>query len=946
MLNITPPSGLGATVCARCFVHLLVRRRPVPIFSRRLSSRRTPQEGEPTTVDPVEPGRRERRRSQYAVLRLRPGHQPELRFGHGDRDVREQTAKLESTSLGKPLNVVLLKKGKGKRRAGQTDTAGPSPADGNHPGSQLAQSLTASLDDDKRPVTFEKVKKAIDGFRPQTAPGHPHAVLTRHEVQRLAAQLCHSFTFDQLRRYFEYSKKQLRAPLRPDASTLAPGLQESADRNAPVLMVGVWRPGVKSYDLTNDLPTYDHLAVQLPAVGGQKDVVVRRIFGDCWKIRVQHDADVVGQVDVNILRQNLDALLTDERSPLKVASARHQARLDLSRQTGRIRITATQNNATAVVEEIRGVLAAVQRIIVDLVPLRATSADPNGRSHLPTHDFMKAVARMTGMGFRMLHATDTIELSTLGTSTAVLETSKRLLLARVESPFNRRYSAITPWKLKSHLSKMALYPVHSPSRMPWTERSRSWARLRVARPREEGERGPGGVTTAERLGITESSEGARDGALWGLVEHDIGSRELHRGHEPAGTVPTSSEHVVDGPDAHLPSVRWATTMHEVTVANIGYVLRDEASAGSHPVPTRMDDERRRASWKCSFLPDVPGLARSVASRYPHSAGPKREMLVITLKPSPWASSYAGTASTAFPAMEVLLEVDHVARETRLARVHAIIERRVCDILLPHRVADLRFTSRLCLNMEHPEQSPIITDFLNRSRLDLWGDQQLEAASSLRLPIPRRILSGSLPEEHLEKELPEVEMEYLFASLEFRQTVDLMDDEGVRAQYTLVEGGKTGGRHSEVTFTSENASTSSSEEGGEDKEDKEEEKNEKKDEEKQTDQPLKPVKKRSKPTIEQILQKMTPVEQREWRRTYAYLGNVYDAAYDFLNHLDRYVPGGLQPVEQKLERDADGDETEGENEMEGSISINIDMDTNVAGHAGGGVPPSSAAAHGS
>ncbi len=77
----------------------------------------------------------------------------------------------------------------------------------------------------------------------------------------------------------------------------------------------------------------------------------------------------------------------------------------------------------------------------------------------------------------------------------------------------------------------------------------------------------------------------------------------------------------------------------------------------------------------------------------------------------------------------------------------------------------------------------------------------------------------------------------------------------------------------------------------------------------------------------------------------YLGELYDAAYGFLDHLDRSVPGGLQPIERHLEEkeDTDGEE---QNEADGSISINIDMDKSFMGSGDDEEGPASAAGQGS
>ena len=254
---------------------------------------------------------------------------------------------------------------------------------------------------------------------------------------------------------------------------------------------------------------------------------------------------------------------------------------------------------------------------------------------------------------------------------------------------------------------------------------------------------------------------------------------------------------------------WEGQTRTTTVALAGHVLRPLDVLAVPEMVTAKELEAKQDLVR-AFSFDVPGLVRSITSLPAVYDVGNQETLVLYLKPSPWAR-LGGKLSTALPAIEMLLRVDADLQKNELLRVEAVVDQRILDIMLPESASDVRFRTRSTIDMRNPARCHPIADFLRRSHLEVWGQERLKTPAGLSLRIPKWMIApGRRPalDQAGGDELAssqDIEVEYLFARLELRQSVGLAIN-GWKAQYVGVEAGKAGGRWGELRFHMEPAPT--------------------------------------------------------------------------------------------------------------------------------------------
>ena len=389
-----------------------------------------------------------------------------------------------------------------------------------------------------------------------------------------------------------------------------------------------------------------------------------------------------------------------------------------------------------------------------------------------------------------------------------LEDARRLLLAILPTPFDSQVRALAEWD--DLAAEAALYPVNAAERLPWVHQSISWARLRVAFVKSDDSIPEPKESSAHHDSLPERRS-FKTPWTHDFVRVDEPKSSSER--SPPARRPISPAVVLKSADNTSsvdlsPGPRWDTMTHTSTVALVGQVLH-QANQFSIPWFGQAKRLLRASPKNRTFSSEVPNLVRTLPSAFDRTDRPKQESLRILLRPSPW-SPFGGAGCQVFPTLEVTVGVDSVARHNRIVKVQAIVQHRSEDILLPRKKADLRLCSRVCLDLLHPGEFAPITDFIGSSRLNVWSNERLQTPSSVRLPIPRWLLSSAFVQEHVKDDLPEVEMGYLFAGLEFRQTLHLTGH-GCHASFSAIEGGKTGGRRTELEFILPEIETSTADE---------------------------------------------------------------------------------------------------------------------------------------
>lgn len=190
-----------------------------------------------------------------------------------------------------------------------------------------------------------------------------------------------------------------------------------------------------------------------------------------------------------------------------------------------------------------------------------------------------------------------------------------------------------------------------------------------------------------------------------------------------------------------------------------------------------------------------------------------EAVTMRFLPSPWAgfntdgSAIGLEALSIYPPVEIRFSVHPETKELLLEDVHAIVQTRVVDLMLPDLPVDLRLQQRIISSLEpQPLQLNQITSFLQQSQLSLTSGQQLVTPPELILPMAKHLCSTPSTEVSQKLGSDVQEVTYMFAGLEYRNSV-AMDYKGWRLLYTSVEGGKADGRRGELKLRAVRAASS-------------------------------------------------------------------------------------------------------------------------------------------
>jgi hypothetical protein len=252
-------------------------------------------------------------------------------------------------------------------------------------------------------------------------------------------------------------------------------------------------------------------------------------------------------------------------------------------------------------------------------------------------------------------------------------------------------------------------------------------------------------------------------------------------------------------------VFWDRQTFTTTSAIVGHLLQ-EVPAKLEVVPKRPADA---GFHRNIFRPTVMNISRLLGTM-PSLHNLPGTSLVMRFIPSPWTGE-GPQMLTSLPHVEMRFEVDEETKELELKDVIAVVESTASDVMIPDRALDLRFHQRTTSRLRtlHHRQLPQISEFLKASQLNLMRGR-LETPTELTLPIATHLCGGELPETLLNSRNESIEVQYIFAGLEYRSTL-AFDFEGWKLLYTSVEGGKADGRRGELRLRPRRMSNDNSDE---------------------------------------------------------------------------------------------------------------------------------------
>lgn len=263
---------------------------------------------------------------------------------------------------------------------------------------------------------------------------------------------------------------------------------------------------------------------------------------------------------------------------------------------------------------------------------------------------------------------------------------------------------------------------------------------------------------------------------------------------------------------------WQEHVQYQTYAVLGHVLHHSTVSTPFQISNVKEHIQKSTPSERTFSTNVPGISQVLRTLTPLFSTP-RQAIYLRLTPSPW-TPFGLDGAGAFPPIDLRVEFDPFTDMPFVHSLEAVVEKKVSDIMLPEEIADLRLVNETTLAYAAIQTDARLVDFMANANLRVKGGREgdtpskpkmrrgrLSAPSTLTMRIPRRIIR---PESRVAKDLSEdinsddVEMEYLYAGLEFREHLNYALDDYV-LRYTMIEGGITGGRRGELVLLKTQAS---------------------------------------------------------------------------------------------------------------------------------------------
>lgn len=233
---------------------------------------------------------------------------------------------------------------------------------------------------------------------------------------------------------------------------------------------------------------------------------------------------------------------------------------------------------------------------------------------------------------------------------------------------------------------------------------------------------------------------------------------------------------------------WEEVYSYPTSIVVGYVLHEvleSHKASIMPIKNATIDDS-------IFLPAAPRLSNLLRS-WNIMDGELQDSLVMRFIPSPWTTAGPKPLQE-LPPVEIDLSVNPDT-SPELRDVKAIVDSAALNIMLPDRTVDLQFRQRGISQLSPSllPRYPQITEFIRSSQLDP-SKGRVKTPTGLILPVAHMHTDG----RHNSSSPNHMEIEYLFAGLEFRSTL-VFESEGLVLSYTSIECGKADGRRGEFSL---------------------------------------------------------------------------------------------------------------------------------------------------
>ncbi|KAL3478714.1 mitochondrial inner-membrane-bound regulator-domain-containing protein [Aspergillus californicus] len=274
------------------------------------------------------------------------------------------------------------------------------------------------------------------------------------EWEEIRSRLLSSFTrqqlFDYISQRSEKDKSTQAASIRPESTTVQ------------------WRPGTSHFIDTGS--TSQELVSERTGASQsyqKKELLAERVLRDHWKIGI---AKEIGQLDIRLSRHTLSLLLGSNLFSFEELANLSDAKIDVTKALGLVRVTGNQSTCEYIREIIDGTVDRIRQEEFDLLPHDST---PKSLSRVLSADFLSWIEKTYRVTVQTGSSRSQIRLSYLLENKSSAEDARRTLnlalthAASTSLPFSTYMTA-------SELSDF--HDVHPEDTAPWPDRQKSWFR--------------------------------------------------------------------------------------------------------------------------------------------------------------------------------------------------------------------------------------------------------------------------------------------------------------------------------------------------------------------------------------------------------------------------------------------------------------------------------------
>ncbi|KAG0644125.1 mitochondrial inner-membrane-bound regulator-domain-containing protein [Tuber brumale] len=527
-----------------------------------------------------------------------------------------------------------------------------------------------------------------------------------------------------------------------------------------------------------------------------KREIIDGILSAKWGVAVSRDIperlDVLVNSEFSSTRRDIFFILGKDGRVIRQLSQEFQARVRVNVESGSIGVFASVENFERLREAVQGLL---EKVTVEEFDMSWAQ-----RLCQFNKQFITPIARITGTYIEKKDQ-KTLLISALDSSS--LQDARRLLFLSFDLQLRSSYSLLYNAPEGLGGPKGALYPVHEKSALPWNFREVEWGRWRNVKT---------------HIDHSNSHQGRSSAILKDTLRRRIG------GVLQGADITTGLREILDHNDLQV-SAQHQSELLPKYEAILGYLLHENSDPQPDQDLTVLEFIKSKDRLQV-LLTDVPGLVHitqglspigdTTSEGAPHSLRAQEptgvqqtpyQTCIVKLLPSPWEFP---EGFDRYPPLELKFSVDPELGRVGLPSLKAIHSSAVADIIFPSEECDVRFHHQKSIPLgvlgdpANPQSKYGVTQselqrYMSESTLNPLTDDKLKASQFLSVTLPEWMISPPKRSESKDREEernPPTKMLYISTGLEYRREL-AFDWNGMKLYQTVIQGGITGGKRSEL-----------------------------------------------------------------------------------------------------------------------------------------------------